>query len=90
MEYQIRIFLNFRSLRNRKESAAGGETEVEKESSEEETPKEKEQRLPLIINASILLIFCMFGGVTYIAAGYSLTFQRISAFFSSNDIYLHD
>lgn len=74
IEYQILILLNYRSLRKCKESAAGEETEVEKESSEEETPKEEERRLPLIINASILLIFCMFGGVTYIAAGYSLTF----------------
>ncbi|PAV74675.1 hypothetical protein WR25_19457 [Diploscapter pachys] len=68
-----------RSLRKCKESAAGEETEVEKESSEEETPKEEERRLPLIINASILLIFCMFGGVTYIAAGGKATF--LEAFF---------
>ncbi|CAI5438171.1 unnamed protein product [Caenorhabditis angaria] len=38
-----------------------------------------EKRLPLVINASILLIFCMLGGVLYIAAGARATF--IEAFF---------
>lgn len=41
---------------------------------EEETGSEKQKppntkRLPLSINAGILLVFCMMGGVTYIAAG---------------------
>lgn len=38
-----------------------------------------EKRLPLVINASILLIFCMLGGVLYIAAGGRATF--IESFF---------
>ncbi|CAD6196497.1 unnamed protein product [Caenorhabditis auriculariae] len=38
-----------------------------------------ERRLPLVINASILLVFCMLGGILYIAAGGKATF--IEAFF---------
>uniref|UniRef100_A0A0M3HK75 Ion_trans_2 domain-containing protein n=1 Tax=Ascaris lumbricoides TaxID=6252 RepID=A0A0M3HK75_ASCLU len=37
------------------------------------------KRLPLSVNASILLIFCMLGGLVYIGAGGQKTF--IEAFF---------
>ncbi|CAJ0608565.1 unnamed protein product [Cylicocyclus nassatus] len=50
---------------------------AEEESIEEKPPNAK--RLPLSINASILLVFCMMGGVTYIAAGGKATF--LEAFF---------
>ncbi|WKX92099.1 hypothetical protein Q1695_010269 [Nippostrongylus brasiliensis] len=48
------------------------DSDVVDEDEEEDSEKEKEpaaKRLPLSINAGILLVFCMMGGVTYIAAG---------------------
>ncbi|VDP41383.1 unnamed protein product [Heligmosomoides polygyrus] len=52
------------------------------EEEDEDSEKEKQpaaKRLPLSINAGILLVFCMMGGVTYIAAGGKATF--LEAFF---------
>ncbi|KAE9421730.1 hypothetical protein Angca_007250, partial [Angiostrongylus cantonensis] len=52
------------------------------EEDQEDTEKVKQpaaKRLPLSINAGILLVFCMMGGVTYIAAGGKATF--LEAFF---------
>ncbi|GMR53943.1 hypothetical protein PMAYCL1PPCAC_24138, partial [Pristionchus mayeri] len=49
------------------------------ETTAEEKPVVPAQRLPLIVNATILLAFCCLGGIVYIAAGGNKTFME--AFF---------
>uniref|UniRef100_A0A7I4XUD5 Ion transport 2 domain containing protein n=1 Tax=Haemonchus contortus TaxID=6289 RepID=A0A7I4XUD5_HAECO len=74
-----------RSLKSQRKSSSLEETdEIESANGEEEEESEKAKppaakRLPLSINAGILLVFCMMGGVTYIAAGGKATF--LEAFF---------
>ncbi|KAK6731852.1 hypothetical protein RB195_007981 [Necator americanus] len=68
-------------LTEEEEHDDGSENE-EEEKEEDNSDKEKlpnAKRLPLSINAGILLVFCMMGGVTYIAAGGKATF--LEAFF---------
>ncbi|EPB77694.1 hypothetical protein ANCCEY_03198 [Ancylostoma ceylanicum] len=60
------------------EHEEGEAHEDEEEGSEKQKPPNA-KRLPLSINAGILLVFCMMGGVTYIAAGGKATF--LEAFF---------
>ncbi|VDO44499.1 unnamed protein product [Haemonchus placei] len=81
-----RIARERRSLKsNQRKSSSLEETdEIESANGEEEEESEKAKppaakRLPLSINAGILLVFCMMGGVTYIAAGGKATF--LEAFF---------
>ncbi|CAI4230185.1 unnamed protein product [Auanema sp. JU1783] len=68
------------SIRSHKSSRSRSEI-VEDVVEENQAEKEKERttKLPLSITGSILLVFCMLGGVTYIAAGGQATF--IEAFF---------
>ncbi|KJH42158.1 Ion channel [Dictyocaulus viviparus] len=59
------------------ETDQANQSEDDEDSEKEKQPVAK--RLPLSINAGILLVFCMMGGVTYIAAGGQATF--LEAFF---------
>ncbi|KAL6731936.1 hypothetical protein Aduo_002753 [Ancylostoma duodenale] len=56
-----------------------GEAPEDEEAGSETQKPPNAKRLPLSINAGILLVFCMMGGVTYIAAGGKATF--LEAFF---------
>lgn len=72
---------SFRKILLPKDETAGrADCEAVGEEGEEGVDEEKpavEQRLPLIVNATILLLFCCLGGILYLAAGYTFIHLHI-------------
>ncbi|CAB3408580.1 unnamed protein product [Caenorhabditis bovis] len=81
MSTRSRVSVFHRLIQDNSANASSNELKENKE--EEQTGSTNseipEKRLPLVINASILLIFCMLGGILYISAGGKATF--IESFF---------